>query len=72
MWPLYIAYALIVIATGMAWIFVVGGFAVGIGFAAAGVLKLVQKRWWSGVACAVLAAGSLFLAYAYYAGMITI
>jgi len=72
MWPLILAYVVIACATAMAWVFVVGGFAIGIGFGAVGLVKIARKKWWTGIVCALLSLASILFAYAYYAGMLVL
>ena len=71
--PLVIAlYAVLALAMALAWLYVIGAFAVGLGFSVVGVVKLARKKWLSGVICMIVAAASVILAYALATGAITI
>ncbi|MDR0522817.1 MAG: hypothetical protein LBG62_00065 [Candidatus Methanoplasma sp.] len=59
------AYGLLAIATGLAWIYLVGSIAVSIGFAAVGVVHFARKKWLPGVICLILALSSALVVYGY-------
>lgn len=64
--PIYIAVlAIFGIATGIAWYFLLGAFAISVGFSAVGILQLARKRWLPAVVCTLLAIASALLIYAY-------
>lgn len=63
--PIYLAVAAVfAAATGVAWYYLLGAFAISIGFSAVGVLQFVRKRWLPGLACTMLAITSALLIYA--------
>lgn len=72
MWPLIIAYLLIGVSTIMSWIFVIGAFAVGVGFTGIAIVKLAQRKFWAGIVCVMLALASVFLVYAFYTGALVL
>lgn len=64
--PIYIiAVVIFGLATGVAWYFLLGMFAVSIGFSAVGILQFARKRWLPAIACILLAIASAILIYAY-------
>lgn len=64
--PIYLAaLGLFGVATGLAWYFMLGAFAVSIGFSAVGILALARKRWLPAIVCTLLAIASVVLIYAY-------
>ena len=62
------AWAAFCIAIGLAYIFVIGAFAIALGFAVAGFVKLAKKKWIPGVACLMLCIATVLYMYGYLTG----
>ncbi|MDR1404269.1 MAG: hypothetical protein LBJ20_01690 [Candidatus Methanoplasma sp.] len=59
------AYAALVTATGLAYLYLIGIFAFALGFAAVGVVKLARKKWVPGTISLLLALGTALYALGY-------
>lgn len=65
-------YVLAAVAIALAWFYVIGAFAFGLGFAVTGVVKIMRRKYIPGVACLIVAAVSIVLVYAWVSGVLVL
>ena len=63
-----LAYGLLALATGLAYLFMIGSLAFALGFGVVGIIKIARKKWLPGVVCLLMCIAFALYAYGYITG----
>jgi hypothetical protein len=64
------AWAFLIAATGLAYLYMFGIIAIAMGFAAVGLVWFAKRKWSGSVVCLLLCIGTLLYAYGYLSGLV--